>query len=662
MAKTRTTLPEDLRKWFGKGKEGGVGGGGWDRYNTKGERIGKCGGAEDRGGEGEGKPKCLSKQKADQLRAKGGKQAIANAVKRKKEADPVTDRKGTGNAPRPVSNRIDEANEPTNPGLWSRAKAEAKKRFDVYPCVPLDSLAITKSGPTSHEDLEIGDKILTYNMQKNVLEWKPVIHKHYYENAPLVEIGKPTGFSLRCTPNHKWVIKSHDGCKLVETKDINTHMRILMCAILPDESSLKLESWSKKDSWIDHIFSMNQHEREIFLASSIVYDGWDKGPSSKYNTRHTFGFSQKNSDHLWASMLSAFLNGYYVTYTQRDNVTGGIHSATYIRNKHTHSTQNLYKRDAGVDSVWCPTTENETWVMIQNGLITITGNSAYANGWAAKWYKARGGGWRSKKSEETNTPSDREWGTSSLVHIYQQDTPGEQEQLDIPLRSVNERIVKVDGKWRLVSTTTGKNLGTYDTRAGAEKRERQVQYFKHQEEMTLPSFSEYLREFGDRPFTWKITADTSEYMTARFDPPMLPGEEPFHYEVFLVATKYPERKVRPGIPTLPPLPIEWEFGFALVRPSNTKYDRTSAELRDGKYYYDTLVGDTKMSLAVMSTIGAVFAQMLRMRRPVRVFFSAKGESRVRLYRRLAGRIASAVPGYSAKEEKPGYWAVTPTRG
>ena len=24
------------------GGEGGVGGGGWDRYNTKGERIGKC--------------------------------------------------------------------------------------------------------------------------------------------------------------------------------------------------------------------------------------------------------------------------------------------------------------------------------------------------------------------------------------------------------------------------------------------------------------------------------------------------------------------------------------------------------------------------------------------------------------------------------------------
>lgn len=132
------SLDEDLRDWFGTGGEGGVGGGGWDRYNTRGERIGKCGGAEDRGGAGEGKPKCLSKEKAAQLRAKGGKQAIANAVKRKKAQDPVTNRKGTGNTPRPVSNRIGEQalaekNIPTNASLWSRAKAEAKKRFDVYP-------------------------------------------------------------------------------------------------------------------------------------------------------------------------------------------------------------------------------------------------------------------------------------------------------------------------------------------------------------------------------------------------------------------------------------------------------------------------------------------------------------------------------------------------
>ena len=81
---------EDLRAWFGKGKKGGAGGGGWDRYNTKGERIGKCGDSKP----GEGKPKCLSKSRAASLRAKGGKKAIGAAVSKKRRQDPNKNRRG----------------------------------------------------------------------------------------------------------------------------------------------------------------------------------------------------------------------------------------------------------------------------------------------------------------------------------------------------------------------------------------------------------------------------------------------------------------------------------------------------------------------------------------------------------------------------------------
>ena len=94
---------EDLRKWFGKGKEGGVGGGGWDEYNTKGERTGKCARGEDDDGEGP-KPKCLSKEKA----AKMSKKEIADAVRRKRKSDPVADRTGKGGKPVMSSNKIDE--------------------------------------------------------------------------------------------------------------------------------------------------------------------------------------------------------------------------------------------------------------------------------------------------------------------------------------------------------------------------------------------------------------------------------------------------------------------------------------------------------------------------------------------------------------------------
>jgi len=78
MIKLKNLLEEDLRDWFGKGGKGGVGGGGWDRYNSSGDRIGKCGDAK----EGDAYSACLSKEKARKL----GKSGRAAFVKRKRAA------------------------------------------------------------------------------------------------------------------------------------------------------------------------------------------------------------------------------------------------------------------------------------------------------------------------------------------------------------------------------------------------------------------------------------------------------------------------------------------------------------------------------------------------------------------------------------------------
>lgn len=36
-----------------------------------------------------------------------------------------------------------------------------------------------------------------------------------------------------------------------------------------------------------------------------------------------------------------------------------------------------------------------------------------------------------------------------------------------------------NGKYRIYSIKTGKNLGTFNTRAAALKHEREIEYFKH---------------------------------------------------------------------------------------------------------------------------------------------------------------------------------------
>lgn len=140
-------LNDDLRKWFGKGKSGSKSGGGWDRYSTTGENLGKCGAAED----GEPYSACLSQEKAKKL----GKDGIASFVKRKRAAQkrggdakkggegkkgqrPIYVKTGANmkNTEKRISENLElflEKNCPNDPSKWKKFVSQAKRKFDVYP-------------------------------------------------------------------------------------------------------------------------------------------------------------------------------------------------------------------------------------------------------------------------------------------------------------------------------------------------------------------------------------------------------------------------------------------------------------------------------------------------------------------------------------------------
>jgi cytidyltransferase-like protein len=113
----RVQLNEDLRKWF-KQK--------WVRFDTKGNIKGDCAREP-----GEGKPKCRPLASARAM----SKAERAKSARRKRREDPVANRPGKGGKPINVQTEavLLEKNKPTNPELWSRAKALAKQKFDVYP-------------------------------------------------------------------------------------------------------------------------------------------------------------------------------------------------------------------------------------------------------------------------------------------------------------------------------------------------------------------------------------------------------------------------------------------------------------------------------------------------------------------------------------------------
>lgn len=79
------------------------------------------------------------------------------------------------------------------------------------------------------------------------------------------------------------------------------------------------------------------------------------------------------------------------------------------------------------------------------------------------------------KSGEVGTPkgADKEAAIKKVMDIF-----GENYILSFR-EYLDEHIIKVGDKYRLVSKKTGKNLGTFDTKEAAENHEREVQYFKH---------------------------------------------------------------------------------------------------------------------------------------------------------------------------------------
>ena len=173
-------IKEDLRNWFNPSHPEG----GWKRINSKGEAIGPCAREP-----GEPKPKCMSNEK----RAKLSQSERASAVRAKRTHDPVADRSGKGGKPVNVSNFgkgkiseelsvLEEANKPTNPSLWSRAKSLARSKFDVYPSAYANGWAAkwykSKGGgwKSKNEELELVDEGKKDVLSPHERDTKTILH------------------------------------------------------------------------------------------------------------------------------------------------------------------------------------------------------------------------------------------------------------------------------------------------------------------------------------------------------------------------------------------------------------------------------------------------------------------------------------------------------
>ena len=190
-------VKEDLRNWFNPNHPKG----GWKRVNSKGEVVGDCAREP-----GEPKPKCMSNAQ----RASLSKKEKAAAVRRKRREDPNPERQG---APINVKSKVnesmeqlDEKNKPTNPELWSRAIAQAKSKFDVYPSAYANGWASKwykehGGGWKSVSEKTIVDDAAKYLQEKQLNEdWQDVNRKD-----------KTDGLSQKAVNAYR---REHPGSKL----------------------------------------------------------------------------------------------------------------------------------------------------------------------------------------------------------------------------------------------------------------------------------------------------------------------------------------------------------------------------------------------------------------------------------------------------------------
>ena len=152
-------------------------------------------------------------------------------------------------------------------------------------------------------------------------------------------------------------------------------------------SDLRNQEWS----WTEKVIKMSNQQREAWLIAAIAGNGHED-IYEYLNNLESSDFSQKNEDYKNAIFICAVLLGYSVSEKYNSEFL-----SFKFKNKQTHNTKNLLKENFNECDVWCPEPNNGTWLMKQDELITITGNSAYANGWAVQWYKKHGGGWKGPK-------------------------------------------------------------------------------------------------------------------------------------------------------------------------------------------------------------------------------------------------------------------------
>ena len=385
-----------LGKWFHK--QSATKEPGWDRYNTAGKRVGKCGDAE----EGESYSACLSKQKAKKL----GKEGIGSFVKRKREAQREAGRgkKGTGaKGKKPIFVETGAAKKKVNESMENLNEdcgCEHDKKSSL-----MDKIKDKMKKKVLKEEAPLGKPFRTPGGPKKFA----VRVKNENGNEVTVRFGDPNMEIKRDDPNRRKNFRARHRC---DNPGPRTKARYWSCRM-----------WEKGKS-------VSQITKECMDFTEL-----DLTPfRGKKALMETVNGDYYGTVGVFKNNLALFENGEVKRVIDPTEITKFICENAKIIILETNKPNDPEK--------WsdCKRQAKAKFDVYP---------SAYANAWAAKCYKKKGGSWRTVK-EDVNTE----------------------------IELLNEVIKHKDGKWVVMNKAQTKVLGTHPSKTKALAQLRAIEASK----------------------------------------------------------------------------------------------------------------------------------------------------------------------------------------
>lgn len=256
----------------------------------------------------------------------------------------------------------------------------------LYACVPMDTQCLTRRGWKTYDELIIGEDIMTYNPDTKVKEWKPLLDTVFYEDAELIEMSVGKSFKVTSTRDHRWFTRRRTGRKgaryyvdeVATTDEITGEHHIIQNAPLRDDTVYSpvsiLEEHDKYGvDWVSRVLNMSPSDRDSFLLGFLLADGYRV-------LDRAWGWSQLRGAIAEGLLTASFLSwDKSIKVRPMERAKNPMMAIRQSTRGHVTGSR-LKKREAGRGDVWCPRTENGSWVMRQGDTITITGNCMYGAG------------------------------------------------------------------------------------------------------------------------------------------------------------------------------------------------------------------------------------------------------------------------------------------